>query len=280
MFWQEAERRLREVCDDAPRELAYFAEQTVGLSADRFSILRLTGELKEPSEAQKTVLNGLIARRCAGEPLQYLLGRADFYGRVFSVRPGVLIPRFDTEILVQEALALLRTGDRVLDLCAGSGCVGLTLGAEKAVAVTCVEKFDGAFAVLEQNRKAICPSAKLYQADVLTDRIPGKYEMITANPPYIPTGDLKALSPEVQREPVTALDGGEDGLAFYRVLARRCREWLISGGYLLWECGIGQADATADLLRRGGYTDLRIVRDYGGVPRVVCGRYSVKGRMV
>ncbi len=206
--------------------------------------------------------------------MQYLLGSADFYGRTFAVAPGVLIPRFDTEILVDTALSFLKDGDAVLDLCAGTGCIGLTLGAEKKVTVTEVEKFDEAFGLLQKNAQRIYPSARLIQGDVLTDDVEGTYDLILSNPPYIPTEDLQTLSAEVKKEPVTALDGGDDGLLFYRAIIRSFSSRLRSEGILLFECGIGQASAIEELLLSAGFCDPFKVRDYGGVIRVVGAKKS------
>jgi len=268
-FWLELERRLSSVCPDPRQELSVLAESVLDLEPSRFRLLRLTGDLLEPGKEDSDRLCRLVARRCQGEPLQYLTGTADFYGRRFSVRPGVLIPRFDTEILIDTALPMLKEGDRILDLCAGTGCIGLTLGAEKNVSVTEVEKFDEAFSLLEENASALCPSARLVQADVLVQRVEGEYDMIVSNPPYIPTADLPILSPEVQKEPVTALDGGADGLLFYREILRLYSDSLKLGGSVLFECGIGQAGALDALLVSFGYREVFRVRDYGGVERVV-----------
>lgn len=271
-FFEALQRRLATISADPRGELALMAESVLGIPSDRFLLLSLTDSLPEPTAEQTARLESLTERRCGGEPLQYLLGSADFYGRSFSVRPGVLIPRFDTEILVDTALPLLKVGDAVLDLCAGTGCIGLTLGAELPLSVTEVEKFSDAFALLEENAARICPSARLIRGDVLTDSFDGTYNMILSNPPYIPSSDLRYLSPEVCREPVTALDGGEDGLDFYRILIRRFLPLLNEEGWMLFECGIGQASAIADMFLSVGMTDPIRVRDYGGVERVVGAR--------
>lgn len=268
-FWFDLESRLGSVSEDPRRELSLLSESVTGIASDRFLLLRLTGDLPRVTEAQKQMLSALVCRRTAGEPLQYLLGKADFYGRCFSVRPGVLIPRFDTEILVDTALSLLSGGEEVLDLCAGTGCVGLTVGAEKNVSVTEVEKYDDAFSLLRENAACIYPKARLIQADVFCDRIDGCYDLILSNPPYIPTGDIPSLSAEVQKEPKTALDGGDDGLMFYRAVISRFSRVLKPGGVLLFECGIGQSAAIEQMLLSSGFCDPICVRDYGGVERVV-----------
>ncbi len=267
--WSELNSRLAEVSSGGLRELSLITESVVGLPADRFLLQWVSSSLPDPTEGEKEELCRIVARRCDGEPLQYLLGSADFYGRSFAVAPGVLIPRFDTEILIDTALPFLTEESRVLDLCAGTGCIGLTLAAETGAAVTELEKYDGAFALLEKNAAAHCPSARLLRADLFEASLDGTFDMIVSNPPYIPTADLGSLSPEVRKEPVTALDGGEDGLLFYRAILRRFLKNLRPGGRILFECGIGQAAALEDLLLSHGCIEPVRIRDYGGVERVV-----------
>lgn len=273
-FWFDAEAKLSSVCEDPKKELSLLCEAVAGIPSDRFLLFRLTDRLPDLSEGERAELSSLIARRCGGEPLQYLLGAADFYGRSFVVRPGVLIPRFDTEILVDTALSFLKGDESVLDLCAGSGCIGLTLGAEKGVFVTSVEKFPEAFGVLSENRERIYPPARLILGDVLTDSVEGEYDLIVSNPPYIPTEDIPALSREVLQEPGTALDGGPDGFLFYRALIARYAVALKPGGVMLFECGIGQAEALERLFLLSGFTNPFRVKDYGGIERVVGARKS------
>ncbi len=266
--------RLSAIGGDGRAQLSRLAESVTGIEAGRFQVLWMTGQLPPLSQQAYEKLSRLVSLREQGEPLQYLLGFADFYGRTFSVAPGVLIPRFDTEILVDTALSLVKEGDSVLDLCAGTGCVGLTVGAEKKVSVTEVEKFEEAFRLLKINAEKICPSAQLIQGDVFLDRVEGVYNLILSNPPYIPTKDLPLLSAEVRKEPVSALDGGDDGLGFYRTIVDRFSSNLRSGGYLLFECGIGQASAVEEILCSAGFSEPVRVSDYGGVPRVVGAKKS------
>ncbi len=270
--WKEWERRLSFVSQDPRRELSLIAESALGIPSNQFVLLCLTGDLPEPSAQQREILSQLIVRRCSGEPVQYLIGTADFYGRTFFVAPGVLIPRFDTEILVDAALSRLTDEASVLDLCAGTGCIGLTLASEKPVSVTLVEKFEDAFRILKKNAQIHCPEASLIRGDILTDAFVGQYDMIVSNPPYIPTSDLGTLSAEVQKEPATALDGGEDGLDFYRAILRRFSSRLKPGGWMLFECGIGQAQALEELFLSAGFVEPFRARDYGGIERVVGAR--------
>ena len=220
------------------------------------------------------------ARRAAGEPLQYILGEWDFLTLTLAVGPGVLIPRPDTERLCEVAAEWLAAhalpGDRVLDLCAGTGCVGLGVASLCPVPlqVTAVELSPEAMFYLKKNvarypRYSVTPVT----GDVLreADRFPAGWAAILSNPPYIPTGDLPGLMREVQHEPKMALDGDGDGLRFYRAIAADWAGKLRPGGLCALEVGIGQAEAVAELLKGAGLENIRITDDYAGIPRVVSG---------
>lgn len=227
--------------------------------------------------AQVKAVQALVARRCAGEPLQYILGEWEFYGLPLFVGEGVLIPRADTETLVDAALALCKglSAPRMADLCSGSGCVAIALAKHCPGAhVTAVELSGAAYAYLVRNlaRNAAANVTPL-QADALAQhpQLAG-LDVIVSNPPYIRENELSSLAPEVQREPRMALDGGADGLSFYRALAAVCRARLKAGGYLAFECGDDQAPAVRKILHENGYTEIAAVRDLEGFERVVTGR--------
>ncbi len=217
-------------------------------------------------------------RRAAGEPLQYLLGTWDFLSLTLEVGEGVLVPRPDTELLCEIAAERLRTvsDPKVLDLCAGSGCVGLGVASLcPSVSVLSLEKSPEAFAYLQRNvarypQLAVTPRV----ADVLTDAaaFTDPVDAILSNPPYIPAGDLAGLRREVQHEPRMALDGGEDGLRFYRVIAEQWVTHLRSGGFVAVEVGIGQAEDVCRLFESVGLADVRVFADLAGIPRVVYAR--------
>lgn len=217
-------------------------------------------------------------RRAAGYPLQYLLGEWDFLTLTLQVGEGVLIPRADTEVLCEHAAAWLQAralpAPRVLDLCAGSGCVGLGLcSLYPAARVTAVELSEAALPYLRRNAARYPDFAvEIVQADVLHDaaRFSAGYDLILSNPPYIPAADIPALMAEVQHEPRMALDGG-DGLVFYRALAQDWAPKLAPGGALMAEVGIDQAADVAELWRTAGLTAVHTVRDLNGVERVVAG---------
>ena len=232
------------------------------------------------SDEVEAKVEDLMARRLAGEPVAYLIGEWEFYGLPLDISRGVLIPRADTEVLAEQAILAARAageGARVLDLCAGSGCVGLAVAANapncRAVLADVSEE---ALKICRQNirrndlnARVTCvqadarqaPSAKLWDFDV-----------IACNPPYIPTGDIDGLDVSVRDyEPRLALDGGDDGLDFYRDIAEKWRTALRLGGVLLFEVGIGQASDVEQILARCGYEDIETFQDTGGIWRVVKG---------
>ncbi len=217
------------------------------------------------------------ARRAAREPLQYILGQWDFLSLTLEVGDGVLIPRPDTELLCETAAATLRTADApsVLDLCAGSGCVGLGVWSLcPSAKVTAVELHDRALGFLRRNAARYEEAGlTVVQDDVLCPTCEyGLYDAILSNPPYIPSGDLDGLMREVQHEPMSALDGDEDGLLFYRAITSQWASHLKSGGLLAVEIGIGQAEAVKTLFEQAGLRKIEVLCDLGGIKRVVCGR--------
>ncbi len=229
------------------------------------------------TEERTVALTRALDERAAGRPLQYILGEWDFLTLTLSVGEGVLIPRADTEVLCEEAARRLAgvKAPRVLDLCAGSGCVGLGLASLcPSAQVTAVELSEAALPFLRENVARYPQYAvTVKQADVLRDAaaFDGGFDAILSNPPYIPTGDLAGLMREVQHEPRMALDGDADGLIFYRAIAEQWLPKLRDGGVCAVEVGIGQATQVAALFAAAGFADVRIVRDLGGVERVVSG---------
>lgn len=229
------------------------------------------------TQSRLVQLDRALQERADGRPLQYILGEWDFLSLTLAVGEGVLIPRADTEVLCEEAARRLAhvPNARVLDLCAGSGCVGLgTASLCPHVQVTAVELSNAALPYLEKN-VARYPSyaVSVRQADVLADygEFGDEWDAILSNPPYIPSADCDTLMREVQREPRLALDGDEDGLRFYRVIASHWCRKLRRGGFCAVEVGIGQAADVAALFACAGLTEIAIFRDLGGVERVVVG---------
>lgn len=270
-WWRQAKARLEAAgCADAAFDAVCLLEDFAGLPHGHVP------DETPLTPAQQDVLEQALEQRAAGRPLQYILGKWDFLTLTLEVGEGVLIPRPDTEILCEAAADRLTAvpHPRVLDLCAGSGCVGLGLCSLcPGAAVTAVELSEEALPYLRKNvARYPAYAVTVRQADVLTDapEFPdGGYDAILSNPPYIPTGDLPRLMPEVRREPRMALDGDVDGLRFYRVIAAQWRRKLAPGGFCAVEVGVGQAAAVADIFTAAGMTDIRIFRDLGGVERVV-----------
>ncbi len=221
----------------------------------------------------------LLRRRLAGEPVAYLIGEWEFYGMPLDISREVLIPRADTEVLAEQAIAYVRNQGacRVLDLCAGSGCVGLAVAAQAPESrVVLGECADGALKICRQNirRNGLSGRAVPIQADALQkpDRTLGEFQCIVSNPPYIPTGDIPGLDISVRDyEPRMALDGGADGLDFYRSISALWKEALLPGGRLYFEVGIGQADSVLRIMRSQGFGDIQVIEDHRGIPRVVFG---------
>lgn len=220
-------------------------------------------------------------RRMTGEPIAYLVGEWSFCGLPFYVGREALIPRVDTEMLAQLAMNRLKEypgNTRILDLCAGTGCVGLTAAAlVKNTRAVLVDLSDGALDLCKRNirRHKLTGRAVYLKGDALQppSHALGQFDVLVCNPPYIPTGDLAGLDSSVKDfEPLMALDGGEDGLDFYRQITSLWQPALKPGGHLLYEVGIGQAEQVAWLLVKAGYENIRITRDTGGIDRVVEGQ--------
>ena len=236
------------------------------------------GQLYVPPTAEEQA-RALVRRHLAGEPVAYLIGEWEFYGLPLDIDRQVLIPRADTETLVDCALPFLRgqAGSRVLDLCAGSGCIGLAVASQVAdCRVTLGDISEGALRICRQNIRRNDLSDRVAPLQVNAMAAPprqlGTYDCILCNPPYIPTGDIAGLDVSVRDfEPHDALDGGEDGLDFYRAVSSLWREALHTGGMLFFEVGIGQADDVLRIMRSFGFGDLEITPDPAGIPRVVQG---------
>ncbi len=215
----------------------------------------------------------LLVKRGEHIPLQQLTGVQEFMGLTFRVNEHVLIPRQDTEILVEEAMKELHDGMEILDMCTGSGCILLSLlhysndckgvGADiSGEALELARKNGEALAIKE---------ADFIQSDLFARLEEGrKFDMLVSNPPYIPTDVIPGLTAEVRaHEPTEALDGGEDGLSFYRRISREAKPYLYRGAYVFFEIGCDQAMAVSDILRLEGYQEIEVIRDFSGLDRVV-----------
>ena len=254
------------------RELVCFA---TGKSREEF--YQDGGLYASPELARRTW--ALVQRHLDGEPVAYLIGEWEFYGLPLDISRDVLIPRPDTEVLTAQAISYIKTlGEcRVLDLCAGSGCIGLAVAAQAPQSrVVLGEWSDGALKICRQNirRNGLSGRVVPMQADAREkpEKSLGDFQCIVCNPPYIPRADIDGLDNSVRDyEPHLALDGGEDGLDFYRAISEKWRDALTPGGRLYFEVGIGQADSVLRIMRTQGFGDIQVVKDLHGIPRVVFG---------
>ena len=231
------------------------------------------------AELEKRV-DDLMRRRLDGEPVAYIIGEWEFYGLPLNISQDVLIPRADTEVLAERAIEKAREageGARVLDLCAGSGCVGLAVAANvPACRAVLGELSEGALRICKQNvrRNNLNARVTCLSVDALEPPAPSlwDFDVIVSNPPYIPTADIEGLDHSVKDfEPWMALDGGDDGLDFYRFIAAKWKTALRLGGTLIFEVGIGQAPAVEEILALNGYEDIKTTMDSGEIWRVVEG---------
>lgn len=218
-----------------------------------------------------------ISARNFGKPVQYIIGHTTFYGLDFLTDEDVLIPRFDTEILIEEALKVVKDGMRVVDICTGSGCIILSIKANrKGIDATGTDISPKAVSLAIRNKEKLSLDASFVRCD-LFEGLEGLYDVIVSNPPYIETEVIEGLAREVKDfEPRLALDGGIDGLDFYRRLVCDARKYLSDGGKLLMEIGYNQGEKVCDLLRECGYEDIEIIKDLSGLDRVVAASFGGK----
>ena len=254
------------------------------LSEEPFSYTRSRFFLEQMEQAAPETITSYmekVSKREEHIPLEYILGYTEFMGLTFLVREGVLIPRQDTEILVEMAVEV-STGKRVLDLCTGSGCIGLSIavcGNPKAVTLSDVS--EEAIATAGQNGwkgRGRKPEIT-YALGNLWEPIDGKFDLIVSNPPYIETEELSGLMPEViDHEPLLALDGGKSGLVFYEKILEKAPFYLEEAGILMVEIGYNQGEQVKQLFEKNGFADVEIKKDLAGLDRVVRGRLSKKGK--
>ncbi len=258
--------------EDYVFEAKQIIKHITGLSATQI----LTNYNRPLTEYQENNLVALVHQREVRYPLQYIFGEWDFYGRGYFVGPGVLVPRADTETVIEAGIEYLKGKEspQVLDLCAGSGCIGITLAKEIPTAkVTMVEKFEEALRYALKNiERNEAFNAVALQGDIFQKcGADNKYDLIVSNPPYISEEEMKIISPETKFEPETALKAECDGLEFYKAITENYKDSLKNGGMLCFEVGFTQAEKVREILENAGFEDIEIKKDLNDVDRVVSG---------
>lgn len=232
---------------------------------------------------ESVVVSSVLKRRLSGEPLQYILGKIEFMGLEFKVSPDVFIPRPETEILVETVLNIVSPLTRpfvcplrILDVGTGSGCIAISLAKLlKGTEMTAVDISQEALDIAKQNALLNNVEINFLQSDLFNtqDLRPNTYDLIISNPPYIPTEDIENLQLQIQYEPVIALDGGKDGLDFYRWIIKNSPKYFKKGGYLIMEMGFNQRDAIEDIFYNSRDFKIKeVVKDYNNIDRIIVAR--------
>ena len=280
MTYQEANQKGRTILtehqiEDAAVDAWLLMEFVTGMSRTRFFV---DGMSQMKSEEEERYFQ-LIEKRAGRIPLQHLTGVQEFMGFEFMVNEHVLVPRQDTELLVLEAEKQLRSSSgenlEVLDMCTGSGCIAISLKARnpqiQCIAADISEK---ALEMAKKNAEKMQSEIVFVHTDMFSN-ITGTFDMIVSNPPYIPTKVIESLEEEVRLyDPFSALDGKEDGLYFYRILAKESPHFLKDGGWIYMEIGHDQSASVEALLKEAGFEEIRTEKDLAGLDRVVCGVYN------
>lgn len=256
---------------EAELDAWYLMEYVTGISKTMYYLRQ------QETVEEATVQNYFecIGRRKRRIPLQHITGEQEFMGLTFLVNEHVLIPRQDTEVLVEEALSRLNGSERVLDMCTGSGCILISLAHyRKGIHAVGADISDKALQIAERNGKNLQEHVTFLKSD-LFEQIEGTYDLIVSNPPYIRTEVIEELEEEVRlHDPMIALDGKEDGLYFYRKITEQSREHLACGGWLLFEIGHDQGEAVTKMMEDAGFVEVSVKKDLAGLDRVVSGMYN------
>lgn len=239
----------------------------------------LTHDERELTQDEQSKYKSMVKRRKNHEPIAYITGRKEFYGRDFLVDKSVLIPRPDTEILVETVIERFKDAKnlKILDMCAGSGCIGLTLAKELDAVVTLCDISKDAATVIRKNAVALGlrDTVNIVTGD-LFENIRDKFNIIVSNPPYIPTSVIGTLEKDVAFEPKLALDGGKDGLMFYKKIIVTAKDFLADDGALCFEIGIDELEGVKKLMLENNYCDVKSFEDLAGISRVVTCKKQVR----
>lgn len=271
--YEYGKEQLRSVeIEDADLDAWYLLEFVTGINRALY-FLKMQDDM---DEAQSESYMKYIEQRKSHIPLQHITGVQEFMGLEFCVNEHVLVPRQDTEVLVEAVLKVLKPGMKILDMCTGSGCIILSLvKLGVGISGTGVDISEQALKIASQNREKLGAEVKLLQSD-LFDRVEGRYDVIVSNPPYIRTAVIEELKEEVKfHDPYLALDGKEDGLHFYRKIVEKSPQFLNKGGKLYFEIGHDQGEDVKQLMQQQGFTEVVVKKDLAGLDRVVFGAYNV-----
>ena len=273
--YEYGQEQLKRVSiEDAALDAWYLLEYVTGITRSRY-FLDMNKSLSEEEERQYCEY---VAIREKHVPLQHITGVQEFMGLEFCVNEHVLVPRQDTEVLVESVLDVLKPGMRVLDMCTGSGCILISLlklGSHENVSGTGVDISEEALRVACRNAEKIDVDAKFLHSDLFSN-VEGMYDVIVSNPPYIRTSVIEELEDEVKfHDPILALDGKEDGLYFYRKIIEEAPNYLKSNGRLYFEIGHDQGEDVSRLMREAGFANVTVKKDLAGLDRVVFGAYNV-----
>ena len=280
MKLKDYRNKLREMISSvSPEEFDVIADMLLceALGVERGHLLAHLDD--ETPRSIDSFISGAVFELSLGKPLQYILGRCHFYGYEISVGDGVFIPRSDTEIGVKAAIGLLKEGGLFADICSGSGCIAKAIAAEKpSVSGYALELSRKALPYTEKNL-AEQKNVSVRRFDALDEDdyielagiIERPLDLVICNPPYIPSDDVLTLSPQVGFEPDTALDGGEDGLRYYRVVTSLVPHILKRDGVLIYEIGINQCEDVSKIMQDNGFS-VAVIKDYGGIDRILVGQ--------
>lgn len=273
-------KQVRTILEQHGGDSAGFETEQILKWATGLDRLTLTPDSEIDDEKAKKAIDA-AKRRIKGEPLQYILGEWDFFGLTFRVGEGVLIPRPETELLVEKVLEELKKGGTVIDLCSGSGCIPIAISKKSGASCYGIEISEKALEYFKENivlnnvSGFVTPlrGDVLSPSDTLLESLPEKCDIITANPPYLTADDMRELQKEVRHEPEIALFGGADGLDFYRVIFGKWKKRLAEKGGFIVETGDRQAEAVRELMEKEGFS-CEIIKDYSRIGRFVYGKLA------
>lgn len=260
MTYFETKKYIKESLLQICKEYADYEAEKIMISVFGKDRKELSLCYREEAPDRSSEIEAIIKRRKSGEPLSYIIGKTDFFGLSLNVSNACLTPRADTEVICEKAIEFLKNKKcaDVLDICTGSGCIALAVAANTDSLVDALDISEKAIEIAEKNAKGTFLQDKVnfFKCDVLSNgflKITKKYDLIISNPPYIPTKDIENLSEEVKKEPISALDGGEDGLVFYRRFLKTLPNMLKKGGKIIFEIGYDQKEDMENLISKYGY---------------------------